>query len=344
MPITKPTIYFTLEAYRMVIGYVMASELECSMMGEVETHKNTFLVTKVHLPQQTRSAAFTKITHDGVASLLTNPSINPQKIKAWFHSHVNMGVTPSGQDEKQAQELMSDAEWFIRGIFNKRGEYSLFIHWHGIDIEAKMDILYEVGLDIDALKAELESVTIKDTTLTKYSGKNKQIEIFNYPKCNYSKYDDYPTNDYTTYNSKSRKSHTGLFNEKPRIAYYEYKDMYDDNKHIVIPVFNVWDRYDYLKTYSSFKNWLYKDILGTPQAKENNIEDEILADLFSYYVELGEWFFESERSFSEEENEEREQECWDNFNTYALEWVYGTTIDADNTITDVAMEKVSEQH
>ena len=158
----KPVVQITLEAWRKIRGYVLASDIECSMLAEVETKNNRFVISKVYLPKQTRSAAFTKITHDGVAELLTTEGVDPSKIKAWFHSHVNMGVTPSGVDVTQAKELMADAEWFIRGIFNKKNEYSMHVHWMGIEMEAEMQISYDGTYDFVKIRQELEDVTVKE--------------------------------------------------------------------------------------------------------------------------------------------------------------------------------------
>jgi len=160
----EPIIYITPEAYAKITTAVRVSDLECSMLGTVETHKteaNTygFLITDIYFPQQTRSAAFTKITHDGIAEILTTEGIEVEKIKCWIHSHVNMGVSPSGQDDSQAKELMQDAEWFIRGIFNKKNEYSLSIHWRGIEIAAKLVILWGTTLE-EGIKKELEEKTV----------------------------------------------------------------------------------------------------------------------------------------------------------------------------------------
>lgn len=156
----KPTVYIELDAWRDIRKYVMTSTLECSMLGEVESKDNTFIITRVFLPKQTRSAAYTKITNDGIDDLLSRDDINPLKIKAWFHSHVNMGVSPSAVDKTQAAELMSDCDWFICGIFNKKNEYSMYIHWMGMEIEANLEILFDGTYDIEAVKKELEDATI----------------------------------------------------------------------------------------------------------------------------------------------------------------------------------------
>jgi len=155
----KSTVRITKEAYKRIKDIVTASDLEVSMLCEVEVENNALCITKVHIPKQTRSAAYTKITNEGIFELLQNPDADASKLKCWIHSHVNMGVSPSGQDESQAEELMNDAEWFIRGIFNKKGEYSLTVHWKGLEASATL-VIDEEATDLEAVKKEIEDATV----------------------------------------------------------------------------------------------------------------------------------------------------------------------------------------
>lgn len=162
----KANVFIELDAWRTVRRYVMSSSEECSMLAEVEVKDNTFLITKIYLPRQTRSAAYTKITPEGVAELLSREDVDPAKIKAWFHSHVNMGCSPSCTDKAQAAELMADCEWFICGIFNKKNEYSMYIHWMGMEIEANLEIVFDADYDEEATKKELEDATVASQVIT----------------------------------------------------------------------------------------------------------------------------------------------------------------------------------
>lgn len=228
MPTTKPVVYITADAWHKIRGYVMASKLECSMLCEVSSDNNRFVIDAVHLPEQTRSACYTKITHAGVASILTNKDVNPLKVKCWVHSHVNMQPTPSATDENQAKELMEDAEWFIRMIVNKKDNYTLFIHWHGIDIECDLEILGDEEFNIEELEKELDAVTVVAPIIeAKHQfvtyGANQQTSFF--------KNDEYVS------------SETNIYNPRTLIT---YKEHLSQNPHISVPVHN-----KYVMTYAA---------------------------------------------------------------------------------------------
>jgi hypothetical protein len=155
----KPTIYITRQAYNRVRAIVQASDLEVSMLGEVEVEDKNIIITEIHIPKQTRSPAFTEIVHDGISELLES-GVDPSKIKCWIHSHVNMGVSPSGQDVAQAKELMKDSDWFMRGIFNKKNEYTLSVHWNNFVVDCDLLILEDDDEDIEAIKKEIQEKTV----------------------------------------------------------------------------------------------------------------------------------------------------------------------------------------
>lgn len=155
----KSSIYITRPAYNRIRAIVQASNLEVSMLGEVEIKDKNVIITEIHIPRQTRSAAFTEIVHDGISELLES-GVDPSKVKCWIHSHVNMGVSPSGQDVSQAKELMKDSDWFIRGIFNKKNEYTLSLHWNNLIVDCELLILEDNVEDIEAIKREIEEKTV----------------------------------------------------------------------------------------------------------------------------------------------------------------------------------------
>jgi proteasome lid subunit RPN8/RPN11 len=106
-----------------------------------ELEDNQFLVEEVFLPKQECHSTTTEIIPEGEFELISHlnakdveegvdifgPAARVSRMNAWFHSHVNMGTSPSGQDLSQVDfyRKRSALPWFIRGIVNKGGRVEL---------------------------------------------------------------------------------------------------------------------------------------------------------------------------------------------------------------------------
>lgn len=122
-------------------------------------------------------------------------------MKVWGHSHVKMATSPSGQDEKQFEELAKNSDdFFIRIITNKTGSLRLdfwdkttnvtynCVQW----LEERQKLIND-----EAIKKEINEKVSKITyTQTKYT-----------PNSNYAnKYYDYETKSYKDlYPSKKKE-------------------------------------------------------------------------------------------------------------------------------------------
>ncbi len=289
---TKPIVWITPDCWDKLITYVKASDVECSMLCEVESSGGRFLINKVYLPKQTRSAAFTKITHEGIVELLTNQDINPAKLKAWFHSHVNMSVTPSSQDVSQAKELMQDAEWFIRGILNKKYEYSLFIHWMGIDIEADLEVAHQLTEDLEQAKAELAAATVTEPiTYSKtgyphggtygYNGKKKKGRHDDY-------YDDGIYGTYDCYgNRKDTYKILQGYDRSYSMGYKEWSIL--DPSILTEEIYNLWTENKRLLMPLAFRNYVEQEALNISPSYEyiiKNLKMAEWAELYKDYIDL----------------------------------------------------------
>jgi len=131
------------EAYRDMATLVSLSQSEVGWFGLVERQDNEFIITEVFLPKQKANAATCEISAEGIG-LLTEELLKEEngadkvgKLLFWGHSHVGISVMPSQQDSTQMSDFAENgAEWFLRGIFNSKGE-------------AKFDLFYfEIGLII----------------------------------------------------------------------------------------------------------------------------------------------------------------------------------------------------
>lgn len=119
-----PLVYYHRRAWEKMWKYIDLCSQEVGWLGTVEEIEGgNYYITDVFLLEQEVSGATTDIESDAIAHLalqLEEQGIDSSTLRFWGHSHVNMGVTPSGQDESQTQEYIEDCHYFIRGIYNKK--------------------------------------------------------------------------------------------------------------------------------------------------------------------------------------------------------------------------------
>ena len=125
-PQAVPCVYYTTEAWHTIQYLVHKCSAEVGWVGLVEKYgDNDYLITDIFVPEQEVSGVTTEIEDDAMTKLtlhLIDQGLDPGQLIYWGHSHVNMGVGPSGQDERQLAEYIEHCPVFIRGIYNKKGE------------------------------------------------------------------------------------------------------------------------------------------------------------------------------------------------------------------------------
>lgn len=121
--------------------YCDLSEGEIGWLAYVEQFdKQGFLITDCALLKQEVHSTTTEITAEGLLEFWNNCTPeNQAKIKLWGHSHVNMSVTPSTQDNNQMDYFKDGNPWFIRLITNKKREYYIDIYDYANGIQIHMD-------------------------------------------------------------------------------------------------------------------------------------------------------------------------------------------------------------
>lgn len=104
--------------------------------------KDIFYVHDVFIPKQEVNAATTEIAPEAISKLenqlwkdklITMENQGNTGLYLWGHSHVNMGVGPSCQDDAQFKEYYAPKEgtpppFFIRQISNKKDEHGLALY------------------------------------------------------------------------------------------------------------------------------------------------------------------------------------------------------------------------
>jgi hypothetical protein len=93
------------------------------VMEATDLGDDYYEIDAVYIPTQRVNGATTEFDSKDIIKLMKDePNFKPEKWRGWGHSHVNFGVTPSGQDKKMMLEFASTCEFFIGMIHNKRGE------------------------------------------------------------------------------------------------------------------------------------------------------------------------------------------------------------------------------
>lgn len=124
--IEKPQIYITLEAYTKMRLLVNKLDTEVGWYGLVEKHstEKKYVIKDILVyPQQVSGATCTQDEDEmfNFEMSLTDEQVNQKRFQG--HSHVNMGVSPSGVDETFYEELLTQVtDYFIVMITNKKEE------------------------------------------------------------------------------------------------------------------------------------------------------------------------------------------------------------------------------
>lgn len=196
-----PKVVIELEAFKKMQCYIDLCSKEIGWLGTAYKEGDIITIKDVFLFDQEVHATTCELTPGGIADFVTNLYMTmdaddameiSNNLTCWGHSHVNMGVSPSGQDDRQLRSFSdSGHEWFLRVIGNKRGEfeYTYMDYINGIEIK---DLDWQVkipGLELDSIKTEVKSeidVKVKEkkyefyptgpVVSTRYSGYNNNLD------------------------------------------------------------------------------------------------------------------------------------------------------------------------
>lgn len=140
-----PKVLITPEAFKRMSLYVELGSKEVGWLGTAErTAGGDFLITNTFLLDQEVTPTETELSVDGINALAMQlveqgdagmKALN--ELKFWGHSHVRMGTSPSGTDERTMERFGREGHpWYIRGIFNKRGraEFTIYLFEEGLRI------------------------------------------------------------------------------------------------------------------------------------------------------------------------------------------------------------------
>lgn len=132
----KAKLIFTQTAWNKMTALVDTCDKEIAWHGLVEKNENEYTITDIIVFPQTVSAA--TVTSDETEYSLwvaQQPDEIFNSMRFHGHSHVNMGVSPSGVDTEYQNNMLKNLnDFYIFAIFNKKGD-----HWCAIyDVESNM--------------------------------------------------------------------------------------------------------------------------------------------------------------------------------------------------------------
>lgn len=128
----KPKVIFTKDAWIKIKTLVDRADGEIGWNGTVVRDGNTFKVTDIYVYPQKVTAA--TVTCDELETAQWLMKLEPEvfsKLRFQAHSHVNMGVTPSGTDNTMYEKYLTnlaDDDFYIFMIFNKKNEFYIEIN------------------------------------------------------------------------------------------------------------------------------------------------------------------------------------------------------------------------
>lgn len=189
-----PTIYLTEQAARYMHALVAKVSMEVGwLMVCHETDDGDFVLSECLVPEQQCHATTTELVNGGLSALATevleedstkgidinSPDFRYNHLNCWMHSHDNMAVSPSGQDDQQmvdfCQQYDDAYNTWVRGIVNKKGDAHFTVYfkvgkaWRAVK-GCPCEILFNTGDDIATVVESLVKARVKPFSSPRFNG------------------------------------------------------------------------------------------------------------------------------------------------------------------------------
>lgn len=146
----KPFVLFTTKAWIKMLQLIQEYNTEVAAHGIVKRDGLDFLVEDILVyPQTVRAATVDADEVEYPRWLMSLDDDTHNSLRFQFHSHVNMGATPSGTDNTYYNDMLAQInDFYIFAIFNKslKSYFLIFDKTNNIMYEDE-DIGYDVMLD-----------------------------------------------------------------------------------------------------------------------------------------------------------------------------------------------------
>lgn len=159
-------IWVSPSAMKKMELYCKHCNKEIGWLGTVErVEHNTFYVKDTLLFKQEVHSATCELSPQDMMKIVEEAmEVDAEQgmrlnneLRLWGHSHVNMTVTPSGQDNTQ-MNTFAYCDYFIRVIANKSGDlfFSIWDYKNNVKItDVPYEIYYPDNVDESAIEAEI---------------------------------------------------------------------------------------------------------------------------------------------------------------------------------------------
>ena len=124
-----PVIELPIEVFQKMSALVRNSNEEIGWLALCKKEANSYNIYEVTICDQEVSETTVELDEKGIQKIAeelisTNREDEMNNVRCWGHSHVDMPVSPSGQDDKTFEEYYKQCgDYFIRLIMNRKGEY-----------------------------------------------------------------------------------------------------------------------------------------------------------------------------------------------------------------------------
>ena len=180
-------VYVTPQAAEAMAEYVRLCKDEISWLATIREGDGNITIEEVFLFKQEVSGTTTELDEHGLGEFYSNMLMDPpdgdiekasdilNRIRCWGHSHVNMGVSPSGTDDRTMQDfcnnvINTDMPYMVRLIANKKGEMKIDIYYYSrylVAVDVPWTILsHTTGKDF---AGQIEALVTKKSYTT-YTG------------------------------------------------------------------------------------------------------------------------------------------------------------------------------
>lgn len=279
--IKVPSVIFSSDSIMKMRVYTEQVDDEVGWLGTVQKIGINYYVQDVFLFEQEVHSTTTEITPEGLSTfaeelLATEGGVDKwNSMKLWGHSHVNMAVFASGQDDKQIKELKKNTDFFLRVIANKKGDIKVDIYDNEItvqnadftialdgEMEELNNLMIQIKNQIEMIEQQkleecekevIEEIKLKVKEKT-YLTKSSVTTIGNsYHKDDYSYGirhgydDDYPYG--SSYLNDVKKNE----DDKNNITYQEVADFFSEEELIGLSTVVNIDEFEDLLNYAGYK-------------------------------------------------------------------------------------------
>lgn len=167
-----PKVLLSETAYDKIVALEDRAPDEVGWFGTVDQlDDGNFLIHDIFVLDQDVTGTVTLITNADLAKLslrilsMPNGTDIWNRLQYWGHSHDDMGVAPSGQDDRQMDILAKCGHsWFIRSICNSKGDMKIDLYFFNeekvwiVFPNIEWEVVQEVDPDIrDQIGREFEA-------------------------------------------------------------------------------------------------------------------------------------------------------------------------------------------